>query len=142
MIVVWIIILHLFPLFQITIKGVIRCVFSPASNKLISASMTFDSGAFLSQVRPKTTFEKAATEDSAAEAAANEADAILDSLQMPRLNTIVPSNVVAVVPPSSASEGSLDNGDSLDESLGDQPAEKLDDAAAAGMTTRRVRRSD
>ena len=126
---------------QVSLKGVIRCVFSPASNKLVSASITFDSNVFLTQLRSKNTM----VDDSAAEAAANEADAILDSLQMPRLNTIVPSNVVAVVPPSSASsasEGSLDKGDSCDESLGDQPTEKHEVASSVGMTTRQSCRAD
>ena len=132
---------------QLSLKGVIRCAFSPASNKLVSACMTFNTGAFLSQIRSKGNVERA-SEDSAAEAAASEADAILDSLQMPKFNTVVPSNVVTVVPPSSASsasEGSLEKGE-CDDSLGEQPAEKTDEAAAAaaaaGMTTRRVRRSD
>jgi len=129
---------------QVSLTGVIRCVFSPASNKLISANFTFDSGSLLSQIRSKSNPEHG-HEDSAAQAAANEADAILDSLQMPRLNTIVPSNVVAVVPPSSestASEGSLDKGDSCDESLGDHPSEKHEDVSSEGMTTRRIRRSE
>lgn len=124
---------------QVSLKGVIRCVFSPASNKLISTCMTFDSGVLIALSR-KNNFTLA-TEDSAAEAAASEADAILDSLQMPRINTIVPSNVVAVVPPSSASsasEGSLEKGD-CDDSLGDQPTEKHEDAAPVGVTTRVVR---
>lgn len=129
---------------EVSLTGVIRCVFSPASNKLVSAALTFDSGSLVSQIRSKNNPEHG-QEDSAAQAAANEADAILDSLQMPRLNTIVPSNVVAVVPPSSASsasEGSLDKGDSCDESLGDQATDKNEDASGTGMTTRRVRRSD
>lgn len=98
--------------------------------------MSFDSGVLLSQIRSKSL--EHTTDDMAAEAAANQADAILDSLQMPGLNVLVPSNV-AVVPPSSASsasEGSLDKGDSCDESLGDHATEKHEDFSAVDMTTR------
>lgn len=128
-------------IFVFQLKGVIRCAFSPASNKLLSASMSFDTGVLVSLVRSNKTVEHT-TDDLAAEAAANQADAILDSLQMPGLNVLVPSNV-AVVPPSSASsasEGSLDKGDSCDESLGDQPAGKHEESSSAGMTTRRAQR--
>ena len=76
------------PACNATLTGVIRCVFSPASNKLISCSMTFDSGVLISLLRNKNNFT-IATEDSAAEAAASEADAILDSLQMPRLMPLI-----------------------------------------------------
>lgn len=82
------------------------------------------------------------TLDEAAQAAANEADAILDSLQMPQMNVLVSSNMVSVVPSSSASEGSLDKGDSCDESFGDHQSDKQDseDSTTSGMTTRRVQR--
>lgn len=134
-------ILHLtffFMFLQLMLKGVVRCVFSPASNKLVSACFTFDSGVLSSQIHVKS-FEQT-TDDMAAEAAANQADAILDSLQMPGLNMLVPSNVVTVVPPSSASsasEGSLDKGDSCDESLGEHPSENHSESSTDGVTNNR-----
>jgi len=81
-------------------KGMLRCKFSPASNKLLSATMSFDSGAVLSQVR-------SGGEEASAEAAvaASQADAILDSLQMPRFVAAVPT-AVTVVKSSNVSESS------------------------------------
>ena len=94
-------------------------------------------------VVPKSNAESSDEVDAAAaQVAANEADAILDSLQMPHIESAVPSNVT-VVPPSSASSSggsvnSLDKEDESDDSVGDGA-----DANAAGMTTRRVlRRKD
>jgi CheY-like chemotaxis protein len=132
---------------ELSLKGVIRCVFSPASNKLVSACLIFDGGALVAQLGSKPTSEVTSpqeTLDEAAQAAANEADAILDSLQMPQMNVLVPSNMVSVVPSSSASEGSLDKGDSCDESFGDHQSDKQDsqDSTTSGMTTRRVQRRD
>lgn len=77
-------------------RGSVRASFCPASNKLLSASVMFDSGAVLSQLKE---FLKIPTSTSYATdaQAAHRADAILDSLQMPQLNnttdvlpTIVP----------------------------------------------------
>ena len=73
---------------EITMKGSMRASFSPASNKLISVDMTFDSGAFVQQVQSLGD----ASNDAAA-VAAHEADALLDSLQMPQI--FVDKNEVA-----------------------------------------------
>lgn len=62
-----------------------RAKFSPASNKLISAEFIFDPAHFASQLgNIKTTSADVA----AAAAAAHEADALLDSIQMPALNAV------------------------------------------------------
>ena len=111
-------------------KGLFRGKFSPASNKLLSASMSYDTGSVVAQLRaknmapaapaPEEAAAMACVDVAAAAAAAHQADALLDSLEMPRLNAIVPASVVAVVPPgsSSASEASEKGGDdSGDESL-------------------------
>jgi hypothetical protein len=110
---------------ELKMKGILRGVFSPASNKLLSASMSFDTGAILSQIRKNPILSRlnidlcddaAAAAAAAAQAAANSADALLDSLQMPRLAVTVP-NAVTVVTPSSGNE-SCDKGEvSCDESL-------------------------
>ena len=80
----------------------------------------------------------------AAQVAANEADAILDSLNVPHIGaSSVPANVSMVPPPSSSGSSSgpgpasitdVEKEDSSDESNGDL------DEAGKGMTTRRVLR--
>lgn len=71
---------------ELLVKGHIRAKFSPASNKLISVVMSFDTGAIVSQVNLIAKVKESSEVDAAAVAAqvaANEADALLDSLQMP-----------------------------------------------------------
>lgn len=80
----------------------------------------------------------------AAQVAAFEADAILDSLQMPHIEASVPANVtVQVVPPSSCSGSS--SGESVTSLEKDESELFLTpegaDESAAGMTTRRILRS-
>jgi hypothetical protein len=99
---------------ELTLKGNMRAKFSPASNKLMSAEITFDTGNVAAQLQlldaPKgdlsegdlDNFDMQAEED-AAQAAANEADALLDSLQMPQLGTAMPTAITVV---SSSSERS------------------------------------
>lgn len=102
--------------FELKLKGTIRGTFSPASNKLLTSTMSFDSGIVVSQLRSLTggmSEENGAL--AAAHAAASQADAILDSLQMPMVS--VPS---AVVVPSSSSDTSSDKGEvSCDDSVSD-----------------------
>lgn len=86
---------------EIVFKGSMRSLFSPASNKLISVDITFDTGLVMNRLEHLGhSGVNNAPEDSAAEAAvaaANEADALLDSLQMPQIfldnNTIGPASV-------------------------------------------------
>lgn len=63
---------------EVVYKGQIRSSFSPASNKLISVDCTFDTASFIQQVEALSH-----ASSSKAAAAAHEADALLDSLQMP-----------------------------------------------------------
>lgn len=63
---------------EVVYKGQIRSSFSPASNKLISVDCTFDTASFIQQVEALSDVSS-----SKAAAAAHEADALLDSLQMP-----------------------------------------------------------
>ena len=102
---------------ELTMKGIIRGNFSPASNKLISAKITCDTGSVLLQLQ-KLPGE---SENDVAQAAAFKADAILDSLQVPCIPSQVPTAVL-VDPSSSSSEASSDKGelDSSDESIADQ----------------------
>ena len=84
---------------ELFLKGQIRAKFSPASNKLISVMMSFDTGAIISQLNTIAKAKHSSDADAAAAAAqvaANEADALLDSLEMPLFEP-------HVVPPSSAS---------------------------------------
>mmetsp|Transcript_7349 Transcript_7349/g.17923 ORF Transcript_7349/g.17923 Transcript_7349/m.17923 type:complete len:698 (-) Transcript_7349:753-2846(-) len=71
---------------ELIVKGHTRAKFCPASNKLISAVMSFDTGAIMSQVNLIKKVKESSEAEAAAAAAqvaANEADALLDSLQMP-----------------------------------------------------------
>jgi hypothetical protein len=114
---------------ELSIQGNVRAKFSPASNKLISVVMTFDTGVILSQVNHimKGTEHEVDAATTAAQVAASEADAILDSLQMPH---IAPSSIpskINLVPPSSGSiTGSSvcekeELGDGSDKEDGDYP---------------------
>jgi len=97
---------------EIIIKGNIRAKFCPASNKLISVVLSFDTGAIVSQINLINKVKESSEAEAAAVAAqhaANEADALLDSLQMPHFEppdvstSINPDNNINVVPPSSGS---------------------------------------
>ena len=99
-----------------------RAKFSPASNKLISAELVFDAGNVASQVvnhlmvhTSTDACDEVAAAAAAAQVAANEADALLDSLQMPHLDmvpaaiTLLPHSTTAVSVTSSEKEdGSSD----------------------------------
>ena len=69
---------------EVTFKGSMRSLFSPASNKLISVDIIFDTGAIIHQLEHMG-HAIVNHEVESAEAAANEADALLDSLQMPQM---------------------------------------------------------
>jgi len=66
---------------EVSFKGSMRASFSPASNKLISVDLNFDTAAFVQQVQSMGDVST----DAAAAVAAHEADALLDSLQMPQI---------------------------------------------------------
>jgi len=68
---------------ELFIRGSIRSSFCPASNKLLNATLIYDTGAFIHRM----------TSVAEARAASHRADEILDSLQMPHVDT-----AVAVVP--------------------------------------------
>merc|ERR1719199_50660 len=87
-------------------KGIFRGKYCPASNKLLSAIMSFDTGPVLAQTQPLEMEPRAdvacdEVADAAALTTASQADALLDSLVMARLPASVPSAVL--VPPSSSS---------------------------------------
>lgn len=74
--------------------------------------MTFDSGVILTQIHKHQAASDNGAELAAVQAAASQADAILDSLQMPRLATSLPTEVNVVhASSSSASEGSCEKGE-------------------------------
>ena len=129
---------------ELTMKGNVRAKFSPASNKLISVVMTFDTGVIMNQVNH---IMKASDHDvdaaaAAAQVAASEADAILDSLQMPHIEPSSIPSKINVVPPSSGST----TGSSICEKEEDMEEDKEDGDdpdGDGGMSTRRVlRRKD
>jgi hypothetical protein len=114
---------------ELDIKGNIRANFSPASNKLISVEMSFDTGVIMSQVNHamKLSEHDLDTAAAAAHVAASEADAILDSLQMPHIAPSSIPNKINVVPLSSESTtGSSicekeESSDGSDKEEGDDP---------------------
>ena len=132
---------------ELTLKGSLKATFSPASNKLISVAISFDTGMVMSQLNqlvktPEITSDDAAA--TAAQVAANEADAILDSLEMPHIEpATVPSNVtLGPTSCSGSSNGPASITDAEKEDSSDESHDDLDEAAK-GMTTRRVlRRKD
>lgn len=93
---------------ELLLKGQIRAKFSPASNKLISVIMSFDTGAIISQIDKANQSSIADAEIAAAQVAANEADALLDSLEMPHFepSSALISPNINIVPPSSGSSAS------------------------------------
>jgi hypothetical protein len=110
---------------ELTIKGNLKAHFSPASNKLISIVMTYDTGIVVSQVNQILKENEGCNDEvAAAQVAASEADAILDSLQMPHMPASVPSNVTVVPSSGAASITDVEKEDSSDESNGE-----ADDAA-------------
>ncbi len=108
---------------ELSVRGNVTAKFSPASNKLVSVALNFDTGSVLSQINH--VFKYAAytdvdEADAAAQVAASKADAILDSLQMPHIaTTSVPSKVSVVPVISAASVTDGEKSDSSDESNGD-----------------------
>ena len=71
---------------EVVFKGSLSAVFSPASNKLISIDMKFDSGSISHQLEAmRNEAEFSSSVNDAATAAAHEAGALLDSLQMPQI---------------------------------------------------------
>ena len=127
-----------------------RATFSPASNKLISAEIQFDTGSIVDQLQdlvvPMTDdddMEDNLCEDvvTAAQAAANEAHALLDYLQMPQLY-LSAHTAVSVGPETSSTAVSVTCSDksdcSSDESIEDG---QQDVGGSAGLLARRgVRR--
>mmetsp|Transcript_1185 Transcript_1185/g.1815 ORF Transcript_1185/g.1815 Transcript_1185/m.1815 type:complete len:700 (-) Transcript_1185:200-2299(-) len=130
---------------ELTLKGNMRAKFSQASNKLISAEILFDTGSIAPQLQllnaPKLDRSEdlasksdliAAVAAAEAQAVANEADALLDSLQMPQLGSAVP--VAITVMPTTQPVGtasaavsvtSSDKDDSSDESFEDGPTHHM-----------------
>lgn len=89
---------------ELIVKGHTRAKFCPASNKLISVVMSFDTGAIMSQVNLINKVKESSEAEAAAAAAqvaANEADALLDSLQMPHFeppSAVLPEKTNIVLP--------------------------------------------
>jgi len=142
--------------YELFVKGNMRANFSPASNKLISAEIQFDTGSVVDQLQdlivPKIDDEHlgsdlcdgvaTAAAQAALNAAANEADALLDSLQMPQLDASVPS-AISVASGSSAavSVTSSEKSDcSSDESIGEGKQDSSSNSSA--LSRRSLRRKD
>jgi hypothetical protein len=103
---------------ELIVKGHIRAKFCPASNKLISVVISFDTGAIVSQVNLINKVKESSEAEAAAaaaRAAANEADALLDSLQMPHFERA--GVKVNVVPPSSCGSSSNSTASSDDKAV-------------------------
>lgn len=85
-------------------RGSLRASFSPASNKLISCELCFDTGPIISQLRKFMTPSYPIHDDFAASIFSGnttaETDRLLDSLEMPMLPAQVPSSQKSVIPGS------------------------------------------
>jgi hypothetical protein len=98
--------------YELSLKGNMRANFSPASNKLMSAEIQFDTGTVVDQLQDlivARSYNDQMDSDficdgiaAAAQAAANEADALLDSLQMPHLGGSIPA-AITVAPDTARS---------------------------------------
>lgn len=114
---------------ELVMKGTMRATFSPASNKLVCAELLFDTGAVTTQMKslyvsPTPVVQEpcdAAAVAAAAQMTASEADALLDSIQMPQLavDGVPPAQTQSSAAPSSVSITSSDKGESSDESVED-----------------------
>jgi hypothetical protein len=106
----------------ISLKGVVRAKYSPASNKLISITMTFDTNILMDYLNKSSSSAFQTNLNSnyevvSAEVAASQANAIIDSLQMPCMTVNVPADV-SVEANSSSSDFSINKSElSGDESL-------------------------
>jgi hypothetical protein len=118
--------------------------FSPASNKLISAEITFDTGSVSSQLDCLVRNGSAgANQVDAAAQAAHRADALLDSLQMPHLTAKVPSaisleahNVTSADESAAHSVSSSDKGDLSSDESTEEPATKGTKVVSPRRSTR------
>jgi hypothetical protein len=110
---------------ELVLRGVVRGKFCPASNKLVSANVSYDASritAFAAGIGNNKNKDAMVVPMTAAAdiAAAEAADAILDSLEMPRLATVLVPAAVNVVhcsgsstEDSSSDKGELDSDDSV-----------------------------
>eukprot|EP00549_Striatella_unipunctata_P010690 CAMPEP_0118722110 /NCGR_PEP_ID=MMETSP0800-20121206/31161_1 /TAXON_ID=210618 ORGANISM="Striatella unipunctata, Strain CCMP2910" /NCGR_SAMPLE_ID=MMETSP0800 /ASSEMBLY_ACC=CAM_ASM_000638 /LENGTH=750 /DNA_ID=CAMNT_0006630179 /DNA_START=311 /DNA_END=2563 /DNA_ORIENTATION=- len=126
---------------ELSFKGMMRAVFSPASNKLASIIMSYDTGHVVKQLRgiapcaytvsvpiADQTCDPVAAAAAAAQAV--EARAILDSLEVPRIPVSVPSAISVGVSTSAvasvtSSEKSDCSSDELEEGNSDVKTDKL-----------------
>ncbi|CAJ1959085.1 unnamed protein product [Cylindrotheca closterium] len=116
---------------ELTVKGSAKAHFSPASNKLISVSLAYDTGIVMSQVNQ---IKEGSPDEVAAQVAASEADAILDSLQMPDMPGSVPSNVT-VLPSTGSGPGPASITDAEKEDSSDESNEEILDGRRQKITS-------
>jgi hypothetical protein len=120
---------------QVTMKGLMRAKFSPASNKLISAEFIFDAtnvATQLGNIKTSTSLDKCdevTAAAAAAQIAAHEAGALLDSIQMPAFDSVP----AAITVGSKHDSHTVTCSESSDESTTDVPSGPLE-----GVVTRRV----
>jgi len=129
---------------KVAFKGIMRAKFSPASNKLVSAELIFDANyvaAQLGNMKARTSLDNCdeiAAAVAAAQVAAHEADALLDSIEMPALNA-VPANITVSEATkdfhSSKEFHSITCSESSDESTTDLPS-----GSNSGVVARRSTR--
>mmetsp|Transcript_16398 Transcript_16398/g.24281 ORF Transcript_16398/g.24281 Transcript_16398/m.24281 type:complete len:704 (-) Transcript_16398:402-2513(-) len=144
--------------YELTFKGLMRAKFCPASNKLVSAEFSFDSGIIAEQLRelivtrvvaapaPMDTCD-AVVAETAAHVAVTEADALLESLQMPQLDVgAVPTNITVHPSESLAAQVSVNGSDkesiSSDESCEEMAGKGPESHASTVATRRSSRRKD
>lgn len=125
---------------KVIVKGIMRAKFSPSSNKLISAELLFDASNVAAQflntktrVSPVDNCDEVAAA-AAAQAAAHEADALLDSIQMPALNAVPAAITVSAAGAKEAQ--CVTCSESSDESTTDGPPSSPHVGVVARRSTR------
>ena len=113
---------------ELSLKGLIRGKFCPASNKLLSAQVTCDTGAVLLQLHAfgsPAAEEKATKQASVSQVAMEQADSVIKSIEVPRLPTQVPVSVIVHPSSSSSSEGSCDDESDSEQGNGNKPSKNV-----------------
>jgi len=95
---------------SIVIKGSMRASFSPASNKLVCAGLSFDTGSVVSQVKSIIPYQDSLTNNASGLPCIAETDALLDSV-LPQASTSTFTKIESNLP-CSVSVVSQDKGDS------------------------------
>lgn len=94
---------------ELEFSGNVRVTYDPASNKLSSATLSFDTGAVARQIKTLTFSLNADFPSDMFTTGASETDCLLDSLEMPVLPTVVISRGSTATSSTTAVDNSSQN---------------------------------